>query len=262
MVQIIDRSPSFGSQLAQVLGQAGVNVAEGFAQRRSNQADERILQEFGNNPNLTPLQQIQAFAKLSPNKQQALSPLFGQYMKTQGVQQVANQKAQQEQSEKLKQQEQEQAEWKAVFDRLDKNLEYTGLKAFTPAASLPFTKTAQHREEFDVDAFQLERFARIAHTKGAMSTKIYESLLNKIPQAGLTKAQNRGRIKAWKDNILKNPELAKIYNETIDEARNTPNQSNQAKPGFTFIIDPSDGELVEIPNDKVKAAQAKGYKLK
>ena len=43
MVQIIERGPSFGSQLAQVLGQAGVNVAQGLQQGRAKSALDKIL---------------------------------------------------------------------------------------------------------------------------------------------------------------------------------------------------------------------------
>lgn len=266
MVQTIERAPSFGTQLAQTLGQAAGNIGQGFIQRRNNQADDRILSEFGNNPNLTPLQQIQSFAKLSKDKQQSLSPLLGQYIKTQGQQQVEGSKQQLKQQEEASKSSEEQKEWGQVFNTLDEGLPYVGSAIpFTKSmlAHFPWSKAAEQRELYDVTAFQLERYARGAHTKGTMSTQIYNSLLSKLPDSKLSEAANRGRIKGWKNALLDNSKTPEILDSnTPDQQKSEPNTPLKGREGFSFIIDPSDGQPVEIPNDQVKAAQAAGYKLK
>ena len=103
---------------------------------------------------------------------------------------------------------QEREDWENTFDTLEKNLDYTG--AATPGKAFfkhfPASKAAQKNEEFDVAAFQLERYARAEHTKGTLSKAVYESLLSKLPDSKLSNSRNRGRINEWKKVILKNQE--------------------------------------------------------
>src|SRR6266404_195775 len=94
MPQVLPYVPSFGEQLIKSIGGASGDVAQGFQQRAQHQNDQRILQSF--DPNDSPVNQIQKFAQLSQSKQQALTPLFSQYLKTQSQQQMKTQKAEEE----------------------------------------------------------------------------------------------------------------------------------------------------------------------
>ena len=246
-IQILPSAPSFGSRLAQALAGAGANVAEGFAKRTQNRNDQKILEGF--NPESSSMDLISQYGKLSPESQKNLQPLVNTFLQNKGKLEVEglrqNQKNQQlQQKEQAKQAEEQkaQAEWQDIFKNLEENNESGALQIpffKSMLGWIDWDKLQENREAFDVMAFQLERYARAAHTKGALSTKVYQSLLSKLPGSKYSQSQNRGRVKAWKEVLLKDP--------------NTPDDLNVAEPEKTWVISPA-GNRVQIPNDQVEAA--------
>jgi hypothetical protein len=73
MVQILPAVPSFGSQLANVLGKAGSDIGQGFMDRSTMQQ----LQ----NPNLTPMQRIALISSLPKEKAAVVASLYSPVLK-------------------------------------------------------------------------------------------------------------------------------------------------------------------------------------
>ena len=202
MVHILESVPGFGSSLGKAIG-------GGFGQGMSKGME--YAQKLGLEKQKYDLETKKKLeAMLSENK--ALQEKYG--IDLTGVTEPSTRKAiissemkkSEESKEKKLKEGEEQEGWERVFSSLEENLPYTGATLpFTKAfmGKIPWSEAAERRENFDVTAFQLERHARQAHTKGAMGEKVYKSLLSKLPDASLSEAQNRGRIKAWKDELLK-----------------------------------------------------------
>lgn len=241
-IQVLPAVPTFGSKLAQVLGAAGANIGQGYAQRKQRRADESVLEGIMKNPNASPMDMIGAYGKLSPEARKDLQPLFNTILGNQGKldvqklnletkKELQQNKAAtavqiQQDIQKLKDQEaakknaEDQQGWERIFKDLEARLPYVGQSfPFTKTmfSKFPWSKASQEREFFDVTAFQLERYARAAHTKGAMSTKVYESLLSKLPDSKLSEAKNIGRIKAWQAELIKNKNIPENLEELIED---------------------------------------------
>ncbi len=253
MVQIHEAPQSFGSGLIQALAGAGVNVAKGIQQRQSKTALDKLIEEAdkGQNPqldaqgNVAPPDVTQPARKrvntsaiydaairsgLTPQQATMKVQPYLDQEKFENQRQLQREKFEldRQKSERLSQDKKleeaqntltEQEDWKEIFSDLDSKLEYVGNRAFVKGGFLPYSKAAEEREAFDVAAFQIEKFARAAHTKGALSTKVYESLLSKLPDSSLSEAKNRGRIKEWKKQLLENEDvLNKLRKQTGTEA--------------------------------------------
>lgn len=136
------------------------------------------------------------FIQRSPSFGEQLGQGLGQGL-SKGVD-FAQQMKLQEMKQKKEQESANFLEWENTFSQLRDLIPSTG-----KFPAFPWSDKAANREKFDVLAFQLERYARAAHTKGALSTKIYQSLLSKLPNANATEEQNRGRIEAWEDALLR-----------------------------------------------------------
>lgn len=222
MVQVLPAVPTFGSKLADVLTKAGGDVSRGYIQRNQNRSDEKILQEF-NPDNQSPLETLKMFTRLSPNTQSRLTPLVTQYVKSQGQNQMFQQKqqeAQQQQQEVQTQELQEELEAEDLFKRLEEHIPYTG------STKIPFTKSfeadspnmaalfgnskgVQGREYFNTTALELEKYARQQYTKGTLSAQVFNRLMESLPNAELSETQNKGRLKAFKDIIINSKKKAK-----------------------------------------------------
>ena len=66
-IQILPQVPNFGSQLAQVLGQAGTNIGQGLVQRHQNTQDQKILESITESS--SPMDVIKKFGALSSERQ-------------------------------------------------------------------------------------------------------------------------------------------------------------------------------------------------
>lgn len=210
MVQIYERpqrQPGFGEQMGRglggLLGSALKGGVEGHIEKKQKEredlsrreADESILKNYGIN--------LSGIRDADERKTIISESLKG------------NRKIQEQQAKELKEVESKKRESQEYLDtisEIEELLPYAGApigKAFW--AHFPWSKAAEKREEMDVLAFQLERYARAAHTKGALSTKVYNSLLSKLPDSTLSEAKNRGRLKGWKEafsrgEVKKEPE--------------------------------------------------------
>lgn len=89
MVQVLNSVPSFGSQLAQVLGQSIGNLGEGYYQGKRNDKDRTILSQIekggreqeGKFVPYTPMEKVSLIAGLSADKQKAIGPLYAPLLK-------------------------------------------------------------------------------------------------------------------------------------------------------------------------------------
>lgn len=198
MVQVLPYVPSFGEKLAPALSQAVGDVAQGYQQMRANQNDQRILEGLGQNPNASHMDLIKAFSSLSKGKQESLTPLFTQYLKSQQKQQDVAQKTQEEDQKKF---ESSNAVL-GIADEMEKLIEYTG------STRIPFTKSAgarpnaffnreglEKRNEFDTLAASAASFFRDLDTKGQLPQGLYEQvILPRLPSTKVSERENRGRI--------------------------------------------------------------------
>ena len=156
----------------------------------------------------------------------------------------------QETKQKKDQQAADTLEWENTLGQLKDLNSVTGL---IPA--FPWSSKAQQREKYDVLAFQLERYARAAHTKGALSARVYNSLLSKLPSSSATPEQNAGRIEAWEDALLRKGGKA------VEEEGKEPVETEaKGEEKFLTMRDPS-GALRKVSSKQVKEAQKAGYKV-
>ncbi len=235
MVQVLPAVPSFGEKLANVLGQAGSDVAQGFIQRNQNQKDQEIINSF--DPNASPIDQIRRFSQLSPQKQQALTPLLQQYLKTQGTQQAAQQK---QEAEALKKQE-ESAGLKNALDFLDENIEYSGtkyipgFKSFT-AGGLK-RDVVEKRAEIDSTGFLAADQIFTHFNKGTISKDKLKVIQNDLaPKSNLSERENKARINALRRmaNLPKDISPEK-FNKILDKEVKSAKKGD-TKPSIEEIL--------------------------
>lgn len=246
-IQELMGAPSFGGELGKALGGGvGQGISQGLQQSLASfnqQKKSRSALE-----GLKPLFK-QAGIELSPEDEemfvnsgidpQIAANLAGNIYKQKSAQQAEQQKLTREREETTKKETEEQRDWENTFQTLEDKLPYVGApigKAFLK--NIPWSKAAEEREAYDVAAFQLERYARNAHTKGTLSKGVYESLLSKLPSSKLSQAQNRGRIKEWKKVLVKKGDLPKDFN--LGEKESKSSESSQEKG--PIAVNPQTGE--------------------
>jgi len=200
--QILEEQPTFAQKLTKGLPEAAAYGAQAIPQLMQQQKQAQSRNKF--------YQDLTGYdiSGLSAEDQSKFAQQFMKNQESFAKRMQRSQETKEQEERLLKEQkvkeEQERAEWQGVFKDLREGLPYVGMpigKAF--AKNIPFSKAAKEREKFDVTAFQLERFARAAHTKGALSTKVYQSLLSKLPDSKLSEAKNLGRIEAWEKALIK-----------------------------------------------------------
>lgn len=246
MVQVLPYVPSFGEQLGPVLGQAVGNIGQGLQQGSQNKRDEQIIQSFDQTD--SPINQIQKFARLSKAKQEALSPVFQQMIKTQGAQQGAQQQQVQEHEDISK-------TINSMVDVLSEGKVGLG-NIFNKVTA----KGRENRAYYDELALGVERRLADMVGKGALSKTRFDYLKSKLPNSHDTDATNRGKLRALAQEFkveIKNPEFKKY----LDEAKQSSPEGDVkgSADGLTWVISPS-GKKVQIPNDQVDAALSSGGK--
>ena len=261
MVQIIPRAPTFGESIMPQIQSAVGAFAKQRNEAQAKKQDEALINSF--NPNDSAISQMQKFAKLSPDRQSALSPLFNQLIKSQEKQGIASAKLSAEQQKE----EQETAGLHETLDFLDKNYESVGqsnipgLKSWTAGGAR--RGTVQTREEIDRSGFLAADAIFTKYNKGSVSK---EKL--KLVQEMAPKSTDSERVYKAKVNALRR--MAKfpkdISQEEFDKQLTREAKAigkaapKEAKTETTTVIAP-DGTAREIPNEAVKDALANGGKL-
>lgn len=246
MVQVLPYVPSFGERLVPEIGQAVGNISQGLQNRAQNQSDQRIIQSF--DPNDSPMNQIQKFSRLSRGKQDSLSPLFQQMLKTQGQQQGPQQQQMQEHED---------------ISKTINSLVDTLAEGKVGLGNIFNKVTAEGRESrayYDELALGVERRLADMVGKGALSKTRFDYLKSKLPSSSDTDATNRGKLRSLAEEFkvdIKNPEFKKLLKQEGESVNQE--EAPQAKQGFTWLISPS-GKKVQVPNDQVKAALSSGGK--
>lgn len=193
MVQILPYVPSFGERLAPVLAQAGTDIFKGFQQRNANQKDQEIINSFDQND--SPINQIQKFSKLSAQRQETIAPLLQQLLKTQGAQEIQNQKSAAKQQEKQAAEQKEHEDISQTVNSLLDELETGKVGKFNQYNKLT-SKGREHRAYFDELALGVEKRLATMVGKGVLSQARFAYLLKNLPKSSDTDATNRGRLKA------------------------------------------------------------------
>jgi hypothetical protein len=191
MVQVIKSNPSFGTLLAQHLGQAGADLGQGYLQGQQNKKRQSgvstLLQQFG----ITP-EQAQQIAMTGIEAKDVLA--HGQNLNKSG------------QLSKESQEKKETAEnLLGTIGEMESLLPYVG------STSVPFTKSfnavpaglnregLERRSEFDTLAAQIAGFFRDLETKGQLPQGLYEKVIEpRLPSSKLSERENIGRLKAVK----------------------------------------------------------------
>jgi len=274
MVQVLPYVPSFGESLAPIAAQAGVNVFQAFQEQRAKKNDERIINSF--DPNDSPINQIQKFSQLSPQRQQTIAPLLQQLMKTQGAQQVQNQKASIKQQETQAKEAKEKAEkeeatagLKSALDWLDENQTYAG------SSTIPFTKSftagglnreaVGKRAEIDATGFWAADQVFTHFNKGTVSKEKLAVIQKDLaPRSGISEREYKARVSALRrmSNLPADISKEEFNKQLAKEVKNAKSgkggeESSSAK---TWVISPN-GKRVQIPSDQVQAALANGGTL-
>lgn len=222
MVQIIQekRQPSFLERIGPVFQQT---LPQAFTEVMGAREENKALKELtgqdlsGLSPDLKKLylekfmsqKKASPFSDMISAKIQAGQPLTPEEQKTLAYTEPKAAKSYFEAEERLG----EAKSWKGVISGLKNKLKSVGPTAPFLKGKFAFrrSKTAKEREAFDVLAFQLERYARAAHTKGPLAFQTYQSLLSKLPSSKLTEAENEGRIEEWERALAKDfPEESKV----------------------------------------------------
>ena len=236
MVQVLPSVPGFGEQLANVLGGALGDVGQGLLQRGLNRRDQSILNQFGTNPNLTPLQQFQMFGSLSPGMQQRIGPLLPHVMEHQGRQQAA-------QMEAVSGKEEIGTTINDIVNELEKG--HSGLLNYYNKFT---AKGRQSRAYIDEKSLGIEKKLADMVGKGALSKARFDYMVGKLPSSNASDATNRGRLKALSEEFkveIKNPKFRSAFQEA-------------SAPSATVKVIAPSGNVVDIPEDQLEAALASG----
>lgn len=253
----------FGTQLAKTLSQAGQDIGQGFADRRTDRKDQQIFDSI--NENSSPIDIVKAHARLSRRGQEASKTLLDTYIKQSGVnQEKALERQAKEQAEQAEiQQEQESVQ--NLMKNVEDNIKHTGVNI---GAATGINRTAiEKRELVDSSGLLLadKAFAKI--NKGVLGEKKFEAVTSKLaPNSKLSERQNKARLQALKDIYHINPnDSPKQQEAEIDKALKrveavSKSGSEQAKQKMVQVLSPK-GNLVSIPEDQVESALSNGGKL-
>lgn len=266
MVQVLPYVPSFGEKLASSFGQAIGDIGQGYIEGKQKQRDDQSLNEIVSNPNLTPMQQIQAFSKLSPRSQQTLTPLFNTLLQTQGRAQVEQGKIASKKEEKQLAQEEDRKGLEEGLDFITKNIGYTGNQY------IPFTQSwtgggvnreaVQMREEIDATGFLAADKVFTHFNKGVISKDKLRVIQEDLaPNSKLSERKNLARVAALRRMANLPPDISqeKFNKELAKEKKAAKNGDLGPIPkGKSWIISPKTGNPIQVEDDKVEAAIAAG----
>lgn len=287
MVQILPRVPGFGEKLIGSLSGAAEDVIGGLQQKAVNDRDQKILETFGD-PTKTPMEYIQAFSKLSTQRQQALSPLVTQLLKSQqpGKAQIA-----QEEKEQVKK------NLAVTLDELEEKTPYVGTQAipftknFEPSALVsPFLgpmgsvlpnvnrKAVQERELIDSQGFWATDQTYTHFNKGTVSdAKLQLMKKDLAPHSGLSERAYKARIQALRrisnlpSNVGKekfeavlNKEIKAVKENETEEDKKSDKAEVKVEKNAELTPQVIDQFLDEANGDPKKAkvlAKKAGYKF-
>lgn len=239
MVQVLETPLSPLQALTPQINQTVGNLVQGFKQRGINKSDQAIINQFESNPNMSPMEMLANYGRLSPEKQQAYTPVIQQFLKTNAIQE-SKERESQSAHEDISQ---------SVNSLIDK-LESGEVGKFNQWNQL-FAKGRENRAYFDVLAVGIE--SRLAQMlgKGTLNQKRFDYLMGLLPKASNTDATNRGKLKAFVEEFkvnAKNPEYR------------SSNDAQQEQSDGKYLVSPT-GKRVFIPKDQVEAALKAGGKL-
>lgn len=220
MVQVLPTLPTFGEKLIDTLTQAGSRIGEGIASQRRNRVDQSIFNQLSANPESTPLQQIQAFAQMSPQAQQTLSPLFTHLIDLQKNQSTRKE----EEALKAQQEHEDVAE---TINSLADELMEGKVGKFNQYNKLT-SKGRESRAYFDELGLAIEKRLANMVGKGALSKVRFDYLKKNLPSSGDTDATNRGRLRALAKEFkvdIENPAFQRSLKQSEKEVEGKPKVS-------------------------------------
>lgn len=86
-IQVLPSVPSFGTQLAQVLGEAGGDIGQGLVRGAASRSNNSMLEQL-KNPNLSPMEKITIATRvaqnMSPDQAKTILPFYAPFMLSNG----------------------------------------------------------------------------------------------------------------------------------------------------------------------------------
>jgi|SRR5665213_2871004 len=247
MVQIIPANPSFGTLLAQHLGQAGVDIGQGFLQGQQNKQKRSgistLLQQYG----ITP-EQAQQISGSGIEAKDVLA--HGDKLNPQNPQQAAQQSTQ------------------TVFNEMS-----ALLAGNAPGIGVsPLTKVGLNRKGVENRAYFDTMRARFEATllplvnKGALSKARFDYILSNIPKASDSQRAIYGKLKALSKDLNLDPSALEAVPFKEEDAsgmssNKIPKSSFQKPSSGNVLVRSPEGEIVEVPRSEAKKAEAAGGKI-
>lgn len=246
MVQILE------SPFAGISGGFGKGLSEGLSAGFKQSAEERKQREF-----------LKGFLPPSAGDQLSLSAQKFNFLSPQQKALLALQdpkafKAYEAMETGLKE-EQEKVQKKEDLGNILNSMAETlegGNLGKTPSrfATARGRRDAQY---FDSLGVQLESIGKELVSKGVLSAPRFAYLLSNLPAAHKTDAANAGALEAWADELkLPRPEgLEQFY-----EKKSKKKSKSTVKKAGTVAFQDAEGNVYDIPSDKVEEARAAGFK--
>lgn len=144
-----------------------------------------------------------------------------------------------------------------TFDEMTKTLLGGNLGKFTTGHITP--EGRRDRQYFDTLNTQLESIGKEMVSKGVLSAPRFAFLMSNLPHSNNTDATNAGSLEAWAKELgMKVPEeLQSLYkSESKNKSVKKPKESMKSKN--TIPMMDSNGEIYDIPMDKMEEATAQG----
>lgn len=223
MVQILQPQPSFIDQVAPHVDQ----LIQGLQKRSQDQKDEQILNELSQGKFASPIEGLTKAARLSPEKGKFVSEFLNNQVKQQNALETAKAKEEgKAQAEKQKTAEKAKGHLEIVKSLREK-IPYVGNQFGTKTIGGPLRReTVQKRNQFNTEAIALEGLFRDLATKGTLPVKIFETLLDRLPNAELSERENLGRLDAIESILNKlNPEVKQAVKQ---EMQSSPSSSKKS----------------------------------
>jgi hypothetical protein len=226
MVQVLPGVPGFGEHLIQALSGAAGNIGQGLINRRTNLHDQNVLSQLTANAESSPLQQIEAYSKLSPGAQSRISPLFTHLLDLSKNQSFKREEAQQ----KATQEHEDVSE--TINSLADELMEgKTGKFNFYNKLT---AKGRESRAYFDELALAIEKRLATMVGKGALNKERFNYLKKNLPSSGDTDASNRGKLRALAKEFkvaINHPSFKEKLKESENEV-----EGNAQKPSLEELF--------------------------
>ena len=174
MVQVLPYVQSPLEQLTPHLAQFGANIGEGLARRAVSKQDEAAYKQFETAK--TPMEQVNAYLKFSPETQKAIGPVISSLIKNKQEGESSSQNIQ------------------GSFENLVGLLGSENIGVRTNLAQFFGDKALSEQAEFENSKINLIAELRDRVNKGVLSNQKFNYLIERLPKFNERKASIRGKL--------------------------------------------------------------------